>query len=176
MDSTTPELFAEFRAGQFGYIRLVINTGPTRYESLSSKQNLGGGRAGSTSAAQPVHRRGDLFKEPFAAARIASRSRRYLAESGGASSVSKVIPITSFTRALRTTGRCLPRPRTRCVSTTLRSKNGLAPPASSSRTPVPDKLTLTSDFATPATARRCGADAAGRPLRSATVTSPNART
>ena len=38
-------MFAEIRAGQFGYnFGLVSNTGATRYESLSTNQILGGGR------------------------------------------------------------------------------------------------------------------------------------
>ncbi|MGD9904798.1 MAG: carboxypeptidase regulatory-like domain-containing protein [Vicinamibacterales bacterium] len=38
-------MFAEFRAGQFGYnFGLDSNTGATRYESLSTNQVLGGGR------------------------------------------------------------------------------------------------------------------------------------
>ena len=38
-------MFAEFRAGQFGYnFGLVSNTTATRYESLDRNQVLGGGR------------------------------------------------------------------------------------------------------------------------------------
>lgn len=38
-------MFAEFRAGQFGYdFGLVSNTGDTRYESITTNQVIGGGR------------------------------------------------------------------------------------------------------------------------------------
>jgi hypothetical protein len=38
-------MFAEFRAGQFGYnFGLVSNTGATRYESITTNQVMGGGR------------------------------------------------------------------------------------------------------------------------------------
>ncbi len=41
----TQNMFAEFRAGQFGYnFGLDSNTGATRYESISTNQVLGGGR------------------------------------------------------------------------------------------------------------------------------------
>ena len=41
----TQNLFAEFRAGQFGYnFGLDSNTGDTRYESLTTNEILGGGR------------------------------------------------------------------------------------------------------------------------------------
>jgi hypothetical protein len=41
----TQNMFAEFRAGQFGYnFGLDSNTGDTRYESLTTNQVLGGGR------------------------------------------------------------------------------------------------------------------------------------
>jgi len=78
-------MFAEVRAGQFGYnFGLVSNTGATRYESLSSNQILGGGRDWLNQRRRNQYTGAvNLFKDDFAGGSHSFKvGGEYLAESG----------------------------------------------------------------------------------------------
>jgi hypothetical protein len=78
-------MFAEFRAGQFGYnFGLVSNTTATRYESLSTNQILGGGRDWLNQRRRNQYTGAiNLFRDNFAGGSHSLKvGGEYLAESG----------------------------------------------------------------------------------------------
>ncbi len=78
-------MFAEFRAGQFGYnFGLVSNTTATRYESLSTNQILGGGRDWLNKRRRDQYTGAvNLFKDNFAGGSHSLKiGGEYLDESG----------------------------------------------------------------------------------------------